>query len=55
MSSVDKRIVEMEFKNASFENGVRQSMSTLERLKNALKLGGASKGLEDIDKASKNC
>lgn len=54
MSSVDKRIVEMEFKNASFENGVRQSMSTLERLKNALKLGGASKGLEDIDKASKN-
>ena len=42
---VDERIVEMQFDNAQFEKGVRQSISTLDGLKKSLELDKASKGL----------
>lgn len=51
--TVDKRVVEMRFDNDQFEQNVKTSMSTLDKLKHALKLDGASKGLNDISKASK--
>ena len=35
---VDERVVEMRFDNKDFENNVKTSMSTLDKLKNALKL-----------------
>ena len=50
---IDERIVSLEFDNANFEGNVKTSMSTLERLKNALTFKGASKGLEAVDAASK--
>ena len=51
--TVDERVVEMRFDNKQFEANVATSMSTLDKLKNSLKLGDASKGLENINKATK--
>ena len=54
MSSVDNRIVNMKFDNASFEKGVATTISTLTKLTDKLKLTGASKGLDDVQsKASR--
>lgn len=50
--TVDTRVVEMRFDNKQFENGVKTSLSTLEKLKSSLKLDGAAKGLENLDKAA---
>ena len=50
--TVDTRTVEMRFDNSDFESNVKQSMSTLEKLKRALKLDGASAGLKQVEKAS---
>ena len=33
MSSVDERVVEMQFKNEDFEKGVRKSLISLKNLK----------------------
>lgn len=51
--SVEKRIVEMRFDNQQFEKGVQTTMDTLDKFKHSLKLDGATKGLEDVDKAVK--
>lgn len=51
--SVEERIVEMRFDNQQFEKGVQTTMGTLDKLKQSLKLDGAAKGLEDVDKAAK--
>ena len=51
--TVDTRTVEMRFDNKNFESNVKQSMSTLDKLKQKLKLDGASKGLEEVEKKSK--
>jgi tape measure domain-containing protein len=50
---VDERVVSMQFDNKNFENNVRTSMSTLEKLKKSLHLPGASKGLESVGAAAK--
>ena len=47
-TTIDQRVVEMRFDNSNFENNVKTSMSTLEKLKRDLKFDGASKGLENI-------
>lgn len=52
MSSIDQRIVQMRFDNAQFESGTKQTISTLDRLKAALRLDGATTGLSNISKAS---
>ena len=49
---VDARTVEMRFDNSNFEKNAKQSMSTLDKLKNALKLDGASTGLKEVERAS---
>ena len=51
---VDQRVVEMRFDNKQFEQNVKTSMSTLDKLKKALHLDGATKGLEDVGKAAKS-
>ena len=51
---VDDRVVEMRFDNKQFEAGVRTSMSTLDKLKQSLKLTEATKGLENLNSAVKN-
>ena len=50
--TIDEKVVEMRFDNKNFEQNVKQSMSTLDKLKQKLNLTGASKGLENINKAS---
>ena len=50
---VDSRVVEMRFDNRNFESNVKTSLSTLERLKQALKLPDSSKSLEKVAEATK--
>lgn len=52
--TIDQKVVEMKFDNGQFENNVRTSMSTLEKLKEKLNLTGATKGLESVNNAAKN-
>lgn len=49
-NNVDRRIVEMQFDNAQFENGVRTSVDSLERLKKGLDFTGVSKSTSDFSK-----
>ena len=49
---VDERVVEMRFDNAQFEKNVRQTMQSLEKLNDSLRLDGAEKGFEKISDAS---
>ena len=53
MSSIDERVVEMQFNNAQFENGIKQTTDSLDKLKKGLELKDASKGFSDLDSASK--
>ena len=52
--TVDQRVVEMQFDNGQFERNVKTSMNTLDRLKQSLNMNGATKGLENVQQASKN-
>lgn len=49
---VDERVVEMRFDNAQFEKDVHQTMQSLEKLNDSLRLDGAEKGFEKIGDAS---
>ena len=55
MSTIDQRVVEMRFDNKQFETGVAETMSTLDKFKQALNLTGATKGLENIGDAARKC
>ena len=48
MSSIDERVVKMEFDNAQFEKGAGTTMSTLAKLKNALKFDKVASGLQNL-------
>ena len=52
-TTVDNRVVQMEFDNRRFESNVETSMSTLDKLKKALNLDNAAKGLSGISAAAK--
>ena len=52
MSSIDKRIVQMEFDNKNFESGVKTTLSSLKNLNEKLKMSNTSKGLEGISRAA---
>ena len=54
-TTIDQRVVEMQFDNRHFEQNVSTTMSSLEKLKTSLKLDGATRGLENIDHAAKKC
>lgn len=47
----DYRVVEMSFDNKDFEQNVKTSLSTIQKLNNALKLDGATQGLLAVEKA----
>jgi len=51
--TVDERIVSMQFDNKQFESNVKTSMSTLDKLKQSLKLTDSAKGFENIGAAAK--
>ena len=52
-TTIDQRVVEMRFDNKNFESNVSTTMSTLDRLKQSLRLDGASKGLENVSDAAR--
>ena len=52
-TTIDSRVVEMQFDNKRFEQNVATSMSTLEKLKQSLNLTGAAKGLDEVGQAAK--
>ena len=47
MSSIDKRIVQMQFDNQGFERGVKATQKSLESLNDSLKMKTASTGLSE--------
>ena len=52
--TVDERVVSMQFDNRHFENNVKTSLNTIDKLKQSLNLTGATKGLENVNNAVKN-
>lgn len=52
-TTIDQKVVEMKFDNRQFEANVKESMSTLSKLKQSLNLSGAAKGLEEVNAAAK--
>lgn len=51
--TIDERVVSMQFDNKQFERNVQTSLSTLDKLKRALNIDGAAKGLEGVSSAAK--
>ena len=48
-TTVDRRVVDMEFNNQRFERNVATTMSSLDKLNSKLSLKGAAKGLEEVN------
>ena len=53
--TVDERVVSMQFDNRHFEQNVKTTMSTLDKLKRSLKFDSAAKGFEEISASAKKC
>lgn len=53
MSTIDERVVEMQFKNAGFISGVLKTVGVLQKLKDSLNLKGAQNSLNELDQAGK--
>lgn len=51
-TEIDQRVVEMKFNNKNFERNVSTSMSTLEKFKKSLDFSGATKGVDELNKAA---
>lgn len=54
MSSVDNRIVNMQFNNSGFESGIKTSLNSLKTLNESLKMKNATNGLSEVDKSLKS-
>lgn len=52
-TSVENRILEMQFNNQQFERNIRQSTDSLDKLKKGLDLSEASDNLNELDKSAK--
>lgn len=53
-SSIDQRIVEMQFDNKEFESGIQTSLKSIRNLENGLQLKDGAKGFENIGRAANN-
>ena len=51
-TTIDERVVTMQFDNKNFEKNVATSMNTIDKLKQKLNFSGASKGLEEVNNAA---
>ena len=51
-TTIDEKVVEMRFDGRDFEKNARESISTLDKLKQSLKLDGMAKGFEDVGAAA---
>lgn len=54
MSSIDERIVEMQFDNDDFERGVQTSLTSLAKLKQGLNLDASARSLSNLEKVGKS-
>lgn len=54
MSSIDERVVEMQFRNDQFERGVKKSLISLGELKKGLNLDKSAKSLSNLENVAKN-
>ena len=54
MSSIDQRIVEMQFNNQQFEKGIQTSLKSLASLKQSLRLDRAKDGIDETAESVKN-
>lgn len=48
MTTVDRRVVDMQFNNSSFDRGVSGTLGLLERLKQSLTFTGAGRGVQEL-------
>lgn len=53
MPSVDNRVVEMQFNNKQFENGVSTTLNSLKRLKDGLNFKKSTQSLNELENAGK--
>lgn len=51
-ATIDEKVVEMRFDGRDFEKNAKASISTLDKLKQSLKLDGAAKGFENVGAAA---
>ena len=51
-NTIDERVVEMRFDNRQFESNARESMGTLEKLKQALNMSEETDSFEDLEKVA---
>ena len=51
-TTIDEKVVSLQFDNKQFESGVRTTMSTLDKLKASLNFDGATKAFDNIETAS---
>lgn len=52
MSTIDERVVEMRFDNGQFEKNIKTSLNSLDKLENALKLEGSTRGIDELQRAT---
>ena len=52
--TIDEKVVEMKFDNKQFNDGIQNTMSFIDKLKQSLNFNGSAKGLEGINSAAKN-
>lgn len=54
-TTIDQKVVSMQFDNRQFERNVQTSMGTISKLKDSLNFSGATKGLEGLSAAANKC
>lgn len=52
-NKVDERVVQMQFNNRQFESGIKESVSSLDKLKKGLKLDASAKSLSNLNNTAK--
>ena len=50
-NSIDERVVQMQFQNSQFEHGVKETLKSLDKLKESLKFDEAAEGLKKLQEA----
>lgn len=55
MSTIDNRVVRMEFENENFERNAKESMKTLEKLDKSLEFKNGKKSFKDVEEAAAAC
>ena len=52
-TTIDERVVSMEFDNSDFERNVKTSMSTLDKLKKKLRFDDTADSFNELEKSSR--